>query len=256
MGKASQNKKVARAARTGGGRTAKRGSRSGLMFPAVIGVVVVLGILLVVMSRSDRGVVTVGVPTLTDHVHDAYGIYICDEFQAPLVDVLQDPLGIHTHGDGLIHIHPTSSNATGRRAIFQHFADDTGLKLTATSIELPNGTKRENGDKCGDEAAELQVAIWDNPNDESPTMYEGDPNEIPLRTTLEDDRVIVLAFVPPGTEIPKPPSVTELEAPSDLVPPTVPVTPTDVSTDTTPPSTPGDTTAPTAPAGGTPTTTP
>lgn len=49
-----------------------------------------------------------GHPGLADHWHSAYSIYVCDEI-SPWVyfdDSGQDTTGIHSHGDGLIHIHP------------------------------------------------------------------------------------------------------------------------------------------------------
>ena len=53
MGKASSNKKVARAAKAGGGRARAAGERN-ILFPAALAVVVILGTLLVVYAREER----------------------------------------------------------------------------------------------------------------------------------------------------------------------------------------------------------
>src|SRR5437867_7898846 len=112
MGKASAAKKVARAARTGGGRTAR--GRGSWGFPAAIALVVVLGTAGVVYSRdqhpgkalpsassADNSPPRAGV----DHWHAAYGVDICGKFLSPITNTT-DPIGIHTHGDGVIHTHP------------------------------------------------------------------------------------------------------------------------------------------------------
>ena len=48
-----------------------------------------------------------------DHWHAAYGMYVCDHFLPPVTDAKEDVLGIHTHGEGVIHIHPFSAAASG-----------------------------------------------------------------------------------------------------------------------------------------------
>ena len=53
MGKASSNKKVARAAKAGGGRARAAGERN-ILFPAVLAAVVILGMVLVVYARNER----------------------------------------------------------------------------------------------------------------------------------------------------------------------------------------------------------
>ena len=112
MGKASSSKKVARAARAGS--THKGPERRALGFPLAIVAVVLLGTGLVVFSRENRDEAIP--PTLNDHWHAAYGIWNCGQWEPALVDAGQDLNGIHTHTDGVIHIHPFSSASTGNRA--------------------------------------------------------------------------------------------------------------------------------------------
>ncbi|HZM43156.1 MAG TPA: hypothetical protein VFB94_28765, partial [Acidimicrobiales bacterium] len=107
MGKASSSKKVARAARAGG-RRASGGRQRDLKFPAVIGVIVVLGVGLIGFAANDRKSDAQVPPIVNqDHWHAAFGVYICGEFQ-PNPPLFESPVGIHTHDDGVIHIHPTS----------------------------------------------------------------------------------------------------------------------------------------------------
>src|SRR5688500_5947041 len=122
MGKASSAKKVARAARAGGSR--RPGQRRALGFPIVIASVVILGSLLVVFARSSRDANaeprSQADGTEAQHWHAAYGLSFCGEFVRTtasgqgLVDVGADTLGIHTHGDSVIHIHPFIDSAGGR----------------------------------------------------------------------------------------------------------------------------------------------
>ena len=258
MGKASSNKKVARAARTGGGRT-RRGTAS-LGWPAVMAVVVILGTILVVTSRSNLGKAEAVPPRPNaDHWHAAIGFKICDEFAAnPHSD--SDPLGIHTHDDGVIHIHPFVARAAGRKAILSHFFDNVGAKVTATQIDLPGYPVKKNGQKCDGKAAKVQTKVWDtrDPSDQG-RVLRGDPGSLLLKNNM----LITVAFVPEGADIPRPPSEPELDRLTDVgpaVPPPAPtgeepVPPEDTVPGAPSPSAPGAPAAPAAPAPATPGTT-
>src|SRR5438067_1466262 len=161
MGKASSTKKVARAARAGGNRRA--GQRRALGFPVAIGLVIVVGLLLVVFAREKRN--ADAFPKANkDHVHSAIDIYTCvadnsattttsttsptattqanpndvhGEYQPPPQDAQQtDPLGIHSHGDGLIHIHPFTDSAAGRKATLGLFLNQVGISMTNDTLTL------------------------------------------------------------------------------------------------------------------------
>src|SRR6187397_724629 len=104
MGKASSAKKVARAARAGG-RGSRGGRRRSLLFPASVTVVCILGVSLILYARTQDKAEALQ-PGITDHWHAAYGVDICGELQPPLSSGTADPNGIHTHDDGVMHIHP------------------------------------------------------------------------------------------------------------------------------------------------------
>jgi hypothetical protein len=207
MGKASSSTKVARAARTAG----RAGSSRSYAWSAVISVVVVLGIVGIVVSRGNSA--NAVAPKLGDHWHVAYAIYDCDHFIPSLSDVVQDQSGLHTHADGLMHLHPFGTKYTGTGAIIGSWGETTGLDVSDTSFKAA-GIERKNGDKCGSKKGTLQLKAWDSPDDAKGHLIEKDfadynPQEFTMWT---------LAFVPEGTEIPKPPeaNIEALQAPSDV----------------------------------------
>ena len=218
MGKASSNKKVARAASTGGGRTS-RGARPWGWYGSMA-MVAILGSFLIVTSRNERQAASNPLksekprpPSLPgqkkfagDHWHAAYGIFICNEF-VPAIQSDQDPKGIHTHGDGVVHIHPFTKAASGRNATFGVFAETVGLKVSETRVDVPGQKNYKNGDACPDgKKGKLKVYLN---GDERP----GDPRKIRLRDRDE----LVIAFVPPGVDVPKtPPSASELDKLNDV----------------------------------------
>ena len=87
-------------------------------FPVMVALVVVLGALLVFWARTDREATSA--PRVGDHWHSAYDVYVCDTFRSKIV-LETDPNGIHSHGDGLIHIHPFNKLASGRDAVLGEF---------------------------------------------------------------------------------------------------------------------------------------
>jgi hypothetical protein len=252
MGKASSSKKVARAASTGGGRTSR--GRTPWVWYSVMGLVVVLGVLGVWTSRSDLSQAAADPPAIgRDHWHAAYGINLCGSWHAGLTDTQGDRMGIHSHGDGLIHIHPTSANSSGKKARLGVFMTEEGVKLTATSIDMPDSKKLSNGDKCGTKKGELKVGVWETPDDDTVEIIKGDPNDIRLKQA----QVIAIAFLPEGAKLTKPESAGQVSKPSDL--------PNDLGTPatSTPPASSPEGTATTSgapttapPAGGAATTTP
>jgi hypothetical protein len=240
MGKASSSKKVARAASTGGGRTSR--GRTPWVWYSVMSLVVVLGVLGVYTSRSDLSQAAADPPAIgADHWHAAYGITICGKWHAGLSDAQGDRYGIHSHGDGLIHIHPTSANSAGKKATLGVFLTEVGVKLTETSIDMPDGEKLSNGAKCAGKKGEVKVGVWETPDDDSVEIIKGDPNKLRLKQA----QVITIGFFPEGAKLEKPASAAQVHKPSDL--------PSDLGTPaTTPPGSTQEGATTTAP--GTPTT--
>jgi hypothetical protein len=217
MGKASSAKKVARAARTGGGRT-RRGSSS-WVWPTLMGLVVVLGTAGIVYSRDQRQPdntrpLAAAAGRAGDHWHSAIGFYICGEF-APNLPEGEDPLGIHGHGDNVVHIHPFGAAASGKRAQLGVFFDSVEVDVSDDEIDLPNQDAKRNGDKCGEREARVQMKVWDSrdPGDQG-RIVEGDPADF----RPQDGQLITIAFVPEGDDIPRPPSADNLDKLTDVAP--------------------------------------
>jgi hypothetical protein len=207
MGKASSAKKVARAARAGGKAT---GQRRNLGFPAAIVAIVVLGVGLVAFARQNAP--GGGSPELGEHWHAAYGIYVCDRWVAPLSDRGADTLGIHTHTDGLIHIHPFLAGASGRSATLGKFFDQVGMKVTDSAITLPPGEQfksrtYKNGETtCGDKKGRVVMASWDDAVTASGKADAVRTSGISGKHFDGDQSAITIAFLPEGETVPPPPS--------------------------------------------------
>ncbi len=122
----------------------------------VVGIIVVvfgiLGFLFIVRSAT-------GAPRIGDHWHAPYQFFACGEKQ-PNAGTWES--GVHTHGDGIMHIHPFQTFEEGSGARMVKWFEYGGGKLTNDSIKLPQSNVREwkNGDTCPDgKPGELQVFV-------------------------------------------------------------------------------------------------
>jgi hypothetical protein len=179
----------------------------------------------------------------------ALGIYLCDHFNPDLpqnsnLGTATSP-GIHTHGDGLIHVEALNSTETGAHAtVGKFFSEYPGTKLTSNSITLPtaSGVKTfKTGDKCGSKAATLKAVTWDSPTAKKSKEVIGNIADVPLR----DQHLITIGFVPNGVTLQKPPSVKNLQGAAQREnPPTSSTTAPGGATTTTAPATSTTTAAP------------
>ena len=224
MGKASSAKKASRIAKSSGGRKVR--SQQGLVFPVALVVVLTLGLALLIYGRATSHQ-DLGAPTLNtntqpgDHWHSAYGIYICDQYLPNMsVGVTPDPGGIHTHQDGVIHIHPFQTATTGRNARLGDFFNQTGLNVTSTKIELPtdpalgdkSGKTYENGDKCPDgKKGVVKALAWsDASGTAAPQVFVADIDRIRF---TQNGEAFAFVFAPSDVKtatFPKPPSASQL----------------------------------------------
>lgn len=127
-------------------------------FPALLALVVVLGALLVFWARTDREATSA--PRVGDHWHSVYDVYVCDTFRSKIV-LETDPNGIHSHGDGLLHIHPFNKLASGRDATLGEFFSAFGGSIDDQSFVLDTGETVIEGFECDGELAVLKVARFD-----------------------------------------------------------------------------------------------
>jgi hypothetical protein len=216
MGKASSSKKVARAARAGG--TASSGQPRGLLFPGVLALIVVLGVSLVVYARNDRiDQDTDQVPQIGDHIHQAFGVNVCGEW-FPALNEFESEIGIHTHGDGVLHIHPHSQLGVGANATLGRFlknADEEGgldVSLSDSKLDFGGQVAEEGETKCdGVEDPVLRMAYWKDVSDPDalPEVTTGGFND---RLLTDNGGGITLFFGDKDADIPKPPAASNLAA--------------------------------------------
>jgi hypothetical protein len=262
LGKASSTKKVQRAARAGG--RVSSGQPRGLLFPGVIALIVVLGVALVVYARNDRLDDDLGgVPQLGDHIHQAFGVNVCGEWKTDLPE-FESEIGIHTHGDGVLHIHPHSQLGVGVNAtlgrFFENARDEGGIdvEISDSKLDYLDEDIEEGKTECeGVEDPQLLMAYWSKASDASalPEITTGDFND---KRLTQNAAAITIFYGTPDDEIPLPPTAANLAQlgavdGSGAVPP-----PSESTTSSTPPGEttttgPGETT--TTAAGDTTTTT-
>jgi len=218
MGKASSAKKVARAARAGGKKTGK--SRQ-IGFPAAVGIIVVLGLALVTFAKvsGQLGEDSENPPKVGDHWHASFGVYICDHFVTDVNDrTPEDKLGIHTHADGLVHIHPFQAAGAGKQATLGKFFDQVGMKASSSRIQLPAAkpfekrTYSEGETTCSGKPATVQLVHWKSAlkaaDGAKPTRtVTSNPGNVRL---TEDLGAYTLAYVAKGADIPPPPASADI----------------------------------------------
>jgi hypothetical protein len=212
--------------------TRARRGRNSFIWYVLAGVIIVVGVVLIVMSRDGEQAPIAN----RDHWHAAFGVNVCGEW---LPDVPEfhtaagNPnltAGIHSHGDGLIHIHPFVSGEAGERATVGKYFEYAGYDASADSFTMSDGATHQTGDECDGEPAQVRWSL--NGVEQGGNISSYHP---------KDQDVIALALLPEDAEIGEPPSTANLAAPNDLVDSTVP----GESTGTTAPAA-TDTTAPAA----------
>jgi hypothetical protein len=251
MGKASSSKKVARAAGTGGGRTSR--GRTPWMYYGAILAVILLGSAAVITSRNHR-LSKISASGRTDaprvgqdHWHVAYGVDICGKFQPAITDQV-DPTGIHTHGDGVLHVHPYVDASAGKNATLGKFADAVHVTLNAGELKLPGGKDYRDGDKCNGKPGRVEVQVFSSPSDTKGTLSQVDPRNV----RLYNNNLLTIAFLPKGDPIPPPPAqalfnlqhLNDVATSATTTTTTTPGASTSVPTTTAPATTAPATTAP------------
>ena len=231
MAPSSSASKVAKLAQKGKGKKVR--FQGGTIFPVVVAVVTLLGLGLIVYARESRFGPGQGSPTSNDHWHAAFGIYACDDkglLTLPkLVGNLEETdasgllssakfqrTGIHSHGDGVMHWHPsTSGAATGTNAKLGVLLNNYDITLTDKKLVLPTSqggqTFEEGKSKCmvngKEEPASLKLWVWPSFSTAStsePEIYTSNMDDVRIKN---DGMVFMLAFVPDNVT-PKPPEWT------------------------------------------------
>lgn len=99
-------------------------------------------------------------PRIGMHWHATYEVFVCGQRQ-PNFPTWES--GVHTHADGIIHIHPFVAFEEGRGARLVSWFEYGGGLLSQTEMRMP-GTNEvlSNGQTCPDgNEARLQVSVND-----------------------------------------------------------------------------------------------
>lgn len=93
-----------------------------------------------------------------DHWHAAYEVFVCGQRQPNFPFW---PGGVHTHDDGIIHIHPFFPREEREGAGLENWFAYGGGILTQTEMRMPGTSETiHNGDPCPDgRAGVLQVMV-------------------------------------------------------------------------------------------------
>ena len=188
-----------------------------MVWPGLMALVVILGTAGIVYSRDQRQPdntrpLAASAGRAGDHWHAAIGFYICGSFTPDLPEG-EDPLGIHSHGDNIVHIHPFGASAAGKRATLEVFFDSVGADISDDKIELPGQDTKRTGDKCENKEGVIRTKVWDTRDPSDPgRIVEGDPSNL----RPKDNQLITIAFGPEDQDIPRPPSERNLDALTDV----------------------------------------
>ncbi|MCJ7437157.1 MAG: hypothetical protein MUP97_05275 [Acidimicrobiia bacterium] len=222
---ANSRKKYTRARiRAHGRRPKKRGGAQ--WFYGALAAIVVLGVVGVVLARPDSssagvppqpGNPTTGAPG--DHWHAALAANVCGEWMAPpatfetAADNANVRVGIHTHGDGFMHVHPFTKSEGGDNATFGKFLGYGGWSASEDSLSLwaaPTGsdtTDWSNGDTCPQGtpfAGKKGVVKY--------SIDCAEKHDNPSDIKLKDGEVVAVAFLPKSESIGVPPNATAAPA--------------------------------------------
>ena len=198
MGRASSAKK----ARLLAGPPSKRRGRL-RAWPFALSLIVVAGVGLVWQSTVERSAFVAFGLQLGDHWHAGFGVFDCGVLQPPSINIAH-ATGFDFHEENIVHLHPASTRATGRRATLNTIGEDVGLHIGVDSITLADGTVRTNGDRCDETKATTQIKVWAAANDSIGRVLTGAERGA---YTLQDGEAVSIFFGPPAADVPKPPNL-------------------------------------------------
>ncbi|MCS7234621.1 MAG: hypothetical protein RMM30_01370 [Armatimonadota bacterium] len=122
------------------------------LWPWAFGAMVVLGVAVVAHAIRSRP----PYPRAGAHWHAPFTVEVCGRALA----FPPSPGNVHTHGDGVIHVHP-ETDEEGRQATLATFFRSIGVSLEPDTLVLPDGRRFRNGDRCGDRPGRLRVWVND-----------------------------------------------------------------------------------------------
>jgi hypothetical protein len=194
-------------------RPKRRGGST--MWTVITAVIVIVGISLIVVTKMDNDNEAAAAPAIGQHWHAFLGVDVCGtwlpnapEFE-PRANEPGVRAGLHSHGDGLMHIHPFSSDEAGDKATVGRFLEYGGWNLDETSFELWQGGEQKNGQKCGKGAdAKPGEVQWTVGRFGKP--WTGEPRTgNPADYKPKNGDIVGIYFLPKGDKLPEPPKAEE-----------------------------------------------
>ena len=129
-----------------------------------------------------------------DHWHASYAIFIGDKRQP---DIPTFEAGVHTHGDGLIHIHPFQSSEEGAGASLQNFFKYGGSDLTDAILRIPGTTVTyHQDDPVPGDGRPGQIYIFESAGGCNSLDLVGQWVRVPPSFVPQDGQCIRIAFEP------------------------------------------------------------
>jgi hypothetical protein len=165
----------------------KKKRRGSFAFVMILTAMLILGGFAAAVFRAKPQPITRGA-IAGDHWHADYRIEICGKKLQPYPTVEGQ---IHTHGDGRIHIHPSSAEFANQNANLRAFFTTVETELGRTSgknfIRFPNGQKFEDGNTCPPSTKPQKLEVTVNGK-----TVQGDPGLL----VMHDKDIIVVRFGP------------------------------------------------------------
>jgi hypothetical protein len=211
-----------RAAKRSRYRKPKRKRSGSSAWNITIAVLIIAGVVAVFLVRGGGNSAGSGPPRAPDaaanvagdHWHTAFQVNICGEwltaqpqFEKPADNPNQQAnVGIHTHGDDLIHTHPFVVSEEGNNATLAKFAEYGGWSVSSDSIDAWVGPKSKpdqkawsNGDTCTfgpykGKQGQLTWAIDGKTRTGNPADYK-----------MVNGQTLGIYFLPKGVDQPFPP---------------------------------------------------
>lgn len=172
----------------------RRGART---FLALMLLVLLGGGGLIALFRANPPPLTRGA-SIGEHWHTSYKIFICGKQVTNYPTVEGE---IHSHGDGFMHIHPSTQFASGDNANVRTFLQLYETTLTQdekgrNSLTFPDGTKYTDGDKCKNDGKRYDLTL-----ENKGKAFKGDLGSF----KMHNGDALVLAFGPEGKKTMKNP---------------------------------------------------
>lgn len=164
-------------------------------------------------AADDALLPTIGPAPGSSHWHAAYVVRLCDDVLVPF-ESNADPLGIHSHADGLIHIHPFFEESGFEASTMSLFAEAMGLELSTGEMTMPGGGTWRDGDLCNGVPSRVFIDRWSEPVPDGPVERIFDnPEDIRFEA---DGELYQIAFAPVDSPPVVPPTWSLLYEVSNL----------------------------------------